>query len=716
MSKVSLFRILAFLLPAIPAWLLAPGLVQADQIKLLGDWTYFLSRIDTEDRETRETVENRAERFRQIYRLDLSKELFPTLTIDGGAQVEKNRQENEFDATESDTRDTVVMPYVDAELRTPLYSLIAGYRERNARNSGDNSDGTEKDYLSSYNLRGEWRPVELPRMELSYLHTERSDKPLTADRESDIYQFNSRYVYRDYELLYNFLRSEEANRVEETASRTNTHNGRVRYRRSYLDGRVTLNARLRAEYTDQTFSGAGERDFAVAPAGNSFYYRDSDTLPNNNDPTDPDIYTYGDFADNLDLNSDDILDIGLDFGEPVRVDMLQLGLGAELDPNSNIDTTANWAVYVSDDQETWQARGIAGIEYLDDERLLKIRFSPGAEHEYVMLVYRNLNPPALNQAGAVPVTSLQAFEVRDIDDGSTLRTHAHNVQLGIGWQATARTRFNYDLNIQERDSNMFDNQRLRLSNGFNVIHFFNDTLTGSGRLSVTDIWEEWQHDSSNYNYSAKLNARYLETLSQSLIYSGSLAREEQGDTTSNAVILRTNAELYRGWDASFDQGYSRQSPADSGDSESVFIRLQNSLSPHRRFSLLADYSIRWRRGEGENYQRTESGRLRALWVPRDTISLSGEVQLRVSAGDEEVFWEYGANWLPLRDGSLQCSLSYSEKEELNGDRTRSFSPGLSWDITRYATLNLRYSQGEEESEESIEDFRTAQVNLRISYD
>ena len=713
MRRVQLFRILLLLPLAISTALLLPGTLRADQIKLLGDWTYFLSRIDTEDRDTQETIENRTDRLRQIYRLDLNKELFPTLTVDGGAQVEKTRQDNEFDDVETNTRDTVVMPYVDAELRTSLYSLVAGYRERNARRSGNTIDGTEKDYLTSYNLRGEWRPVDLPRMELSYLHSERSDKPLTNDRESDIYQFNSRYEYRDYEFLYNFLRSEESNRMEETESQTNTHNGRVRYRRSYLDGRVTLNARLRAEYTDQTFSGDGDRDFAVSPAGNSFFFIDSDTLPNNNDPAID--YRYEDFADNLDLNSDDIFDIGLDFGEAVRVDMLQLSLSAELDPNSNIDNTANWAVYVSDDQDTWQARAITEIEYLDDERLLQIRFSPGAEHEYVMVVYSNIAPLAINQSGEVLVTSIQAFETRDIDDGSTLRTHAHNVQVGVGWQATDKTKFNYDLNIQERDSNMFDDQRLRLSNGLNVFHLFNETFTGSGRFSVTDTWEEWQHDSSNYNYSAKLNARYLETLNQSMIYSGSLVQDEQGDSTANSVILRTNAELYQGWDASFDQGYSWQSPADDVDSESVFIRLQNSLSPHRRFSLLADYSIRWRRDEGENYQRTDSGRLRALWVPRDTISLTGEVQLRVSEGDEEVFWEYGANWLPLRDGSLQCSLSYSEEEELNGDRTRTFSPSLSWDITRYATLSLRYSQGKEESEETIEDFQTAQINLRINY-
>ena len=694
--------------------MLLPGNLYADDIRLLGDLSYLLSRTDTEELETGDVTKNDTDRFKQIYRLDLSKELSPNLILDGGAQVENSKQTDKTDEFETDSRNTIIMPYVDAELRTSLYSLIAGYRERNAKRTGTDLPTAGRDYLTSYNLRAEWRPVDLPRFELNYLHSQRHDKPLTSDHENNILQFTSHYDYQNYQFLYNYLRNDDQDKIENNSTLINTHNGRVRYSQAYLDGRVTLNSSLRAEYTDQTFSGDGNRDFAVFPSGSSFYFIDDDVLPSNNNP-DTDYIETADFGNNLNLNSSDIFDIGLSFGEKVEVNMLQVSLSAELDANSTIDNSANWSIYVSDDQDTWETRAVDSVEYLLDENLLQIRFTPKAEHEFIMIVY---TPPlTTNQSGSVLATSIRAFVTRNLTNGSKLRSRVHNAQLGVGWQATDKTKVIYDLNFQERKTSLFDDQRIRLNNGINVIHLFNEIFTGTGRFSVGDTWEQGDHKSSNYTYSAKMTARYLETLNQSLIYSGTYNQErDKGDSNSNSVILRTNAELYRGWDTSFDQGISWQSPSSGPDSSSFFIRLQNSLAPHRRFNLIADYAIHWSKDAGEAYLRSESGRLRALWVPRDTLSLSGEIKLRATGGDRDIFWEYSASWLPFRDGTLQCNINYSEDEDRDGNRTRTFSPNLTWDITDYATLILRYSQGTEESNETVEDFQTAQITLRIYYD
>jgi hypothetical protein len=174
--------------------------------------------------------------------------------------------------------------------------------------------------------------------------------------------------------------------------------------------------------------------------------------------------------------------------------------------------------------------------------------------------------------------------------------------------------------------------------------------------------------------------------------------------------------LYRGWDVSFDQGYSWESPAEGADSSSFFVRIENSLVPHRRLSLVADYSITWEKETGEEVVRSDSGRLRGSWVPSDTLSLTGEIQLRVKDGDADLFWEYGVSWLPLRDGTLQCHLNYSEEEDADGNLTRSFSPDISWDMTHYANLSVRYSQGKDESNSKVDEFRTVLATLKIYYD
>lgn len=705
-------RFLRILLCLTLAVLLLSGDLLADDIRILGDWSYMSSLIETEYRDGSPSEKTETERYKQNYRLDVSKELFPNLTLDAGAQMEDSRQLNEINNDESDSRNTSILPYVEAELRTSLYSLSAGYRERYERKRGTDID-TERNYVDSYNLRGEWRPVDLPRFDLSYQYTERHDKPFEQRNETSVLQFNSRYDYENYEFQYGYFRNEDNIfnvTKDKTGAITNTHNGRVRYSNNYLDGRVTLNAGLRGEYVEQSFVGSSTRDFPVDPTGNSFYVVNAELDPNDiiSDP-----YPALD-SNQLDLSGGDILNIGIDFGEAVEVDLLQITLDESPVTNSNISDLGNWALYVSHDRVSWSPRGISSVEYLTDENLLEIRLSQNVEHDYILLVY---DPPVNpNQGQTVSITSLRALISRFLTDSSQLETHAINAQMGVGWLVTDKTRVLYDLAIQERKSSLFDDQRVRMNNGLTVLHRINETFSTTGRVSTSETWEQGRHTVSNYNYSAKLNARYLETLNQALIYSGGLNQEEEGDSKTNALLLHTNAELYRGWDVSFDQGYSWQSPAIGTDSSSFFVRIENRLVPHRRFNLTADYSITWEKETGSDFVKSDSGRLRVSWIPSDALSLQGEARLRVNEEGTDVFWEYGASWLPFRDGTLQCTLNYAEDEDADGNRTRSFSPNISWDMTEYANLGVRYSLGTEETNSEIDDFQSLLVNLKIYYD
>ena len=689
--------------------LLPDGELLADDIRFLGNWSYLSSLVETEYRDGSASDKTESERYKQNYRLDLSKELFPNLSLDAGAQMESSRQLNEINSDESNSRNTSILPYIEAELQTRLYSLSTGYRERYEKTKGTDIN-TERNYVNSYNLRGEWRPVDLPRLDLSYQRTERYDKPFVQRNETSILQFNSRYDYENYEFQYGFFRNEDDivdTAADRTGAVTNTHNGRVRYSNSYMDGRVTLNTSLRGEYSEQTFSGSSTRDFPVDPSGSSFIAENAQ--PNSNISSD-----FKPFSNQkLDLTDGQVINIGLDFGETVAVDMLQVTLDAELDPNSNITDSGNWSVYVSNDQLSWVSWGLPTVEYFREENYMKIRFSPKTDHKYIILVY---DPSNIVQNDPVHILSIRAFISKFIRDGSQLETHAINAQMGIGWQATEKTRVLYDLNLQERQSSLFDDQRIRVNNGLTVIHPINKVFSATGRVSSSDTWEQSQHDASRYNYSAKLNARYLETLSQALIYSGGLSQESDGDSTTNSLLLHTNAKLYRGWDVSFDQGYSWQSPSAGADSSSYFIRIENRMVPHRRLNLTTDYSIIWDKQAGTDLSRSDAGRFRISWIPSDTLSLQGEVQLRINEEDTEVFWEYGVSWLPFRDGTLQCNLNFSEEEDADGNRTRSFSPNVTWDMTEYANLNVRYSQGTEETNSKIDEFQTFLVSLRIYYD
>ena len=216
--------------------------------------------------------------------------------------------------------------------------------------------------------------------------------------------------------------------------------------------------------------------------------------------------------------------------------------------------------------------------------------------------------------------------------------------------------------------------------------------------------------------------RYLETLSQSLTYSGGQSKEPEGDSSFNSIILRTNAELYRGWDVSFDQGYSWQSPIEGGDTSSFFIRIQNSITPHPRFNLIADYSMRWNQQEKDREStsntagRSTTGRFRALWTPTDNLNFLSEVRIRNTDEDSYTYWQYSANWLPFRDGTLQFNLNYAEEGDTEDDMTRTFSPSLVWNITRNGTLTLLYTKGKQVEGDETTNYQSYQINFRIYYD
>jgi len=138
--------------------------------------------------------------------------------------------------------------------------------------------------------------------------------------------------------------------------------------------------------------------------------------------------------------------------------------------------------------------------------------------------------------------------------------------------------------------------------------------------------------------------------------------------------------------------------------------------PHRRLNFIVDYSVRWTWQTDREDRRDQTGRVRGFWTPTDTLSLVGEVRLRDSEEETFVEWEYGAGWLPFRDGTLQCNVRYNEEGNTDGDRRRSFSPSLQWQIMPSADLTLTYSRGMLRDRNEDVDFQSVLANLRIYYD
>lgn len=113
----------------------------------------------------------------------------------------------------------------------------------------------------------------------------------------------------------------------------------------------------------------------------------------------------------LDLSGAEVLNVGLDFGTPVRISNLYLNTDSLAPPQ------LRWAIYASRDNLTWELlRGPAAYPFNIVFERYEIAFDP-VSTRYIKLV---LEP--LPQERSVFVTELRAFVVRDGDAGEQWRT------------------------------------------------------------------------------------------------------------------------------------------------------------------------------------------------------------------------------------------------------------------------------------------------------
>jgi hypothetical protein len=714
------------LLLVMPILLLAAVPVMAD-IRLLGDWTYSYTESEIEERDSAEATNSESNRFRQLYRADLSRPIYPTLLLNAGALFERSDLDNEINGDETETTGELLRPYIDVELDNTLYTLAGGYRESEITSSGTGLRTTHQ-FVEEYDARAEWQPVDLPGIEAAYTRTLRSTEPETTDQESHIYRLTTDYTYRHYDFLYNYLRADEeqqgiGDESGETRALTQTHNGRVRYSRVFLDNRFNVNARVQAERSTVEFSGTGERILRTTPLGTGFFLLD-DLAPDTNLPGEFTFVPPGSFADvNLGGGGgNDPVSVGLSFGEETTLDLIRVLLDPALDDSRRLEIDSfeaewRWQVFVSDDQLDWDPVPVTAVDYDPIANYFEIRFVRAVDVEFVKVVTTPvaLNPLNLGPLFDIPVFTVQSFVTLTPEQGDEIVSVTRNLNFGAGWKVTERTRVGYDLAYQDQEVDVFDIENRQLSNIFTLTHIFNPVFSSSARLLRNDRWQQGEHDTTSHQFTAQVTGRYLPTLRQSLTYSGEQTEEPEGDSSSNAVFLRTNAELYRGWDASFDQGYTWQDQAEQGETSSFFLRLASSIAPHRRLNFILDYAVRWTQQSDRDDRRDQNGRLRGFWAPTDTINLVGEFGVRETEESTFTEWEYGVGWLPFRDGTLQVNIRYNEEGDSDDELLRSFSPSLTWEVARNAHLTLTYTLGTQEDRTEKVDFQSAQANFRIFY-
>jgi hypothetical protein len=723
-----------------------PLLLQADRIyaqglTLVGDLDYFISNETSTDKETGEVTETDFSRFSQLFKLDFSRFVFPNLEIALGGYLENEDTESDVSATgeedlSTDRNERSIRPYAEVNLLNPLYKAGLAYRNRSTETSGSLTD-TETLTADEFNATLQWRPVDLPLFNLDFLHVEVQNDPLTFDTTRETFNFLSKYAYRDYNFLYSYITQESFNNIEGIGSDISSHKGSIGYSRAfkYRENRFNLSAGARVHYDNVEFLGSTEDEALVdrpaANAGRSFYIL-NDSPPTSNDPFDLILVEGSNRLTDVNIGRGGGLNpvsAGLSFGVPTEVDTIYIPLTENIERFPELASTTQvsaiadslaWEVYTSDDQVefNWTLQPVSSVTYEIVDNRFEIRLASPVNVRRIKVTTVPLDRVAPGEIRFQNIRALVAVSGRAGLESENLEQF-YNFRMQ--WSPSTDTTLGYEAYFRHQEIEPDDATRSTVTNSVFFRHIINPMFLTYGKVyrgSGTRTTPQIEEDTEDMTYSLALRGKYLETLSQSLVYTGTDSSGARGDSSTNSFLLRTDADLYQGWSANLDLSYAFNTLEDGRDQTVKRARLRTIVEPNRSVTLSLDYSLNLSEEEGRVDSTNQFGTFQLLWAMTDTLSMFFRYNFRDQEGETEdsTFQRsINLNWAPFPGGDLQFSIGYNESTDRGDRESRTVNPVVIWRIARGIFLDLRYTNGTTDTPTETSDFYSVLTQLRFFY-
>lgn len=688
------------------------------EIGLFLEYDYLNSTSESTDRDTGEVTETDFNRFVQLYNLNISRNIYPNLNFRGGGIFELENSDINTDGEKFERERRTSRPFIELNLNTPLIKLGGGYRKTEIKRTLTAAP-TEKDFVDEYNANLNWRPLDFPQVSVNYTHTNFYDSAQTTDVVNDLLSTDTRYEYKDIGLQYLYTRNDTEDRKSDFNTLTQSHTGKLNYSKSFFDRRLGINADYRLNYTTTDFSGAGSGTFPLSRSEGLFSPDDDEGLALESRPALIDGNVVSSSGIDIGLGGDETkrISMGIDFGVPMTVDTLFVWVDRRL--SATVANSFVWEVYTSPDNtdtSIWTLRAIVSPAFFGSfNNRFEISF-PEVQTRFIKVVTRPLAIADAPDAADFPnifVTELEGLiSVQGAAD-EQLTSIDNSFNFRARWTITPRTSLGYTFFYRDSKTDPGEITRTTLSNGLDLTHTFSQVFTGTVRVLRSDSKRGLIETTENA-YSASLRATYLPTLSQTLTLSVSRQKEDGSKARANSVFLRTNAELYSGWSAFFDAGYTWGTSFEGVDSTITFLRAGTNLVPHRRFTLDTSYTASWSKEADEPTSLRQTGGVQIFFLPFDTLSLSANVSFSDEEDDSRVFQNYSVNWSPFPEGTLQLSILYNETLSTEGQESRSVGPRVIWRLTQRAELTVIYTVVDTESESTLTDSKNFSANLRIA--
>jgi hypothetical protein len=275
-----------------------------------------------------------------------------------------------------------------------------------------------------------------------------------------------------------------------------------------------------------------------------------------------------------------------------------------------------------------------------------------------------------------------------------------------------------DLSGQQSQQNKQSQQSYTLSNGLSVNHRFSSIFSGNARVAREDGTEEGKKRWA-YLYNASIVATPLKTLRHNLIYSGRTEEIDGKSTNNNSIFLQNNATLYKGIDVNLGGGFNFSTLETGQNQQNTIINFGSSIVPHRTMTITLIYSDTATNQSGGGLPSTSTstrrGDLSVAYRPFETLYLFASWEILAEKGQKiQTIQNYGLNWSPFPEGTLQFNFSYNENIlSENNQKNRLITPSLRWNITSRSFLDLSYQLIHSSSKLQKSDSNGFNASLKI---
>jgi hypothetical protein len=677
---------------------------------------------------TGEVSKSEAKNFLQTYNLLLNKRIMPNLTLDAGGFFQTGSSSSGPEGNTISSRDTTYRPRIGLKLDTPPFTTGVDYSKTVAQHTSAVTP-TSTDIREDYNAVFFWRPSDFPTLNLLLSRSDFYDKERKfTDITTDQISVSSQYIpVQNLNLDAGISFGDIKDHLNDVETRTRFITGKASYNRTFIQ-RVFL---------DTTYTYSNSKTEFLAPVGSQiltqriplsglFALSDTPTqvaLAPNQALIDGNMT--GGTGINIGLPSligGDITpwNIGLDFFDiDVEVNKLYVWVDREL-PLSIVNSFS-WSIYVSGNNLDWVLHATvspATFGFLQNR--FEIAF-PNVKTRYIKVVTAPLTQiaaaqnPQFQNPDKIFVTELQAFlQSQATSEKITVSASSYLYTLDIRARLLDRPSLFYDFSYLTTPNRTF------LSNGLSLTHRINPVFFSAGRVAREDEDVSQIRKTTRYLYSFTLSATPLPVLRHSLSYSGSTTSSNGRSSQNNMISLNNYALLYTGI-SSFLNGSMSFAKTDEGlDSRTTNATFGANLTPHKTLSVNLSYGVSKTEMSGSGVpERATSSRhenLSVAYQPFSTLYLFGSISRDAGEGRTRTTRNYGGNWSPFPDGTLQMNLSYAESIIMEtNEENRTVTPSIRWNINRNARLETSYTMINSSSPSQETDLRSFNSNLSINF-